>query len=417
MLLVALSLSFVGNPVSALQELLNSPALQGGLSCVCVIDHQGKVVLDHNGNLRATPASNNKLFSAAYALHTLGAQFKPTLAIYKEGNTITLKTEGFPTASYHELQAAALKVGADKGCQVFVSQAYGPLYPPGWELDDMPNPYANSINALMVDKGGYAVWAGEGKIEFKPESFGATYDYQPTDEKVGWKFDPFHKKLKVWGKLPAKFAELDTLAIPYPHLAAASLFGQPVGLTAGPPKGDPALSLTGPELTTILRDELFPSNNIVAESTLLLSAHHAGIFDAQTHEDDIYPKATKALKSFLVKEVGIAGNDIDLADGSGESRHNVTTPRAIAKLLRYEMKNGFANLLPAPGEGTLKHRLKGVKVRAKTGSLDGAVALSGYLQTEKHDLLIFSVLLNNYAGSDSEARQAVDKFITRLSRE
>ena len=41
--------------------------------------------------------------------------------------------------------------------------------------------------------------------------------------------------------------------------------------------------------------------------------------------------------------------------------------------------------LPAAGEGTLRHRLGGVRLRAKTGTLDNVSALSGWVWNDATD--------------------------------
>ena len=51
---------------------------------------------------------------------------------------------------------------------------------------------------------------------------------------------------------------------------------------------------------------------------------------------------------------------------------------------------------------------------AKTGTLSGVVALSGYMYTNKNRLLIFSVLVNNHQSSVTAVRRAVEKFLTEI---
>jgi len=49
-----------------------------------------------------------------------------------------------------------------------------------------------------------------------------------------------------------------------------------------------------------------------------------------------------------------------------------------------------------------------------TGTLNGVVALSGFLYTKKNKLLIFSVLVNNHRSSATSIRKGIEKFIQDL---
>jgi serine-type D-Ala-D-Ala carboxypeptidase/endopeptidase (penicillin-binding protein 4) len=51
---------------------------------------------------------------------------------------------------------------------------------------------------------------------------------------------------------------------------------------------------------------------------------------------------------------------------------------------------------------------------AKTGTLSGVVAFSGYLFTKKNKLLIVSVLVNNHQASATAVRRAVEKFVEQI---
>ena len=108
------------------------------------------------------------------------------------------------------------------------------------------------------------------------------------------------------------------------------------------------------------------------------------------------------------------------ADGSGLSRFNLFSPEDLIFILN-KMKNDFGidrikNILPTGNEGTLTgyYVAEHGYIFAKTGSLSGVVAISGFLYTKKNKLLIFSVLINNHTSSGTKVRRAVEKFIETL---
>jgi serine-type D-Ala-D-Ala carboxypeptidase/endopeptidase (penicillin-binding protein 4) len=104
-------------------------------------------------------------------------------------------------------------------------------------------------------------------------------------------------------------------------------------------------------------------------------------------------------------------------DGSGLSRYNLFTPQDMVAILG-KMHREFGmerikTIFPTGGTGTLGSYYKADSgyIYAKTGTLSGVVALSGYLYTKKNKLLIFSVLVNNHQATSTAARRAVEKFL------
>jgi serine-type D-Ala-D-Ala carboxypeptidase/endopeptidase (penicillin-binding protein 4) len=98
------------------------------------------------------------------------------------------------------------------------------------------------------------------------------------------------------------------------------------------------------------------------------------------------------------------GVRVTLVDGSGLSTSDRAAPRQLALLLdRLRDRPGFATLyrsLPVAGrDGTLASRMRTGMARgrchAKTGTLTGVSALSGYCITRSRRTLVFSVLMNH----------------------
>ena len=76
-------------------------------------------------------------------------------------------------------------------------------------------------------------------------------------------------------------------------------------------------------------------------------------------------------------------------------------------------------IFPTGGEGTIANYYKNDSgfVYAKTGSLGGVVALSGFMISKKGKLLLFSALINNYRGSSTAARRKVEQFISQVRQQ
>jgi D-alanyl-D-alanine carboxypeptidase len=53
-------------------------------------------------------------------------------------------------------------------------------------------------------------------------------------------------------------------------------------------------------------------------------------------------------------------------------------------------------------------------VRAKTGTLTRAIALSGYADSRTRGRLAFSILINNFAAPQAEVRAWIDKLALTL---
>jgi D-alanyl-D-alanine carboxypeptidase/D-alanyl-D-alanine-endopeptidase (penicillin-binding protein 4) len=109
-------------------------------------------------------------------------------------------------------------------------------------------------------------------------------------------------------------------------------------------------------------------------------------------------------------------------NGSGLFDANRTTAHSMAKLLRFawqdaSIKNEFVAQLSIGGvDGTLHRRFRDVRahraVRAKTGTLDDSIALSGYvLGPPGKGAVAYSILFNKVSGRGGAARSAADKLV------
>ncbi|MEQ1474296.1 MAG: D-alanyl-D-alanine carboxypeptidase/D-alanyl-D-alanine-endopeptidase, partial [Candidatus Acidiferrum sp.] len=124
--------------------------------------------------------------------------------------------------------------------------------------------------------------------------------------------------------------------------------------------------------------------------------------------------------------IGIAPGDVIQTDGSGLSRHDMVTPRAVVALLRWAQsqpwfESYYASLPVAGIDGTLEERMKNTpaagRVHAKTGSVEHVRTMSGFAETAGGRRLVFSFLSNNQGGKNHEATDALAGFCVAMIEE
>jgi D-alanyl-D-alanine carboxypeptidase/D-alanyl-D-alanine-endopeptidase (penicillin-binding protein 4) len=158
---------------------------------------------------------------------------------------------------------------------------------------------------------------------------------------------------------------------------------------------------------SLLKPMMHRSDNFFAEQSLLMVSNEMlGVMND-----------AKIIDTILKTDFKDLPQKPRWADGSGLSRYNLFTPQDLVFILN-KMKNEFGmdrikEILPTGNEGTLSNYYKAEQgyIFAKTGTLSGVVAFSGFLYTKKNKLLIFSVLVNNHQASATQVRRAVEKFI------
>ncbi len=175
----------------------------------------------------------------------------------------------------------------------------------------------------------------------------------------------------------------------------------------------PLGTVDSPTVARLIQETNTPSDNFYAE--MLLKRLAAG----NQRQGTTAGGASRA-KRFARK----VGSGVSMVNGSGLSRSNKSSPRQIGKLLvrlaggERERARAFRDSLAVAGRtGTLANRMRGTAAeghcQAKTGTLDGVSALSGYCQSSG-DPVVFSILMN---GPNVEsARRAQDTMVAAIAR-
>lgn len=131
-----------------------------------------------------------------------------------------------------------------------------------------------------------------------------------------------------------------------------------------------------------------------------------------------------AAMSAMLDRAGVPRSAYDFSDGSGMSTYNRVAPRGMVRLLRWIEAQpwgpAWRSTLPVGGiDGTLANRFKGGplegRIFAKTGTLNAANALAGYMIAASGRTLTFAI----YAGdmpADASATQAMDAALGLIAQ-
>ncbi len=400
---------------SHIDALLNGAELSGSISSVCVTTKEGRVVYEHNADTRLVPASNEKILTAVYALDTLGPDWHPRTRFWKQGDDMIVEAPGDPTITTAMLMDVKAKLNLPQVKRVFVKQAFMPGYPPAWEYDDLYFTYAAPIHALSFDNAAFKIFSSNGKFAEIPAYLGVKSTWNQNAKSFSARLEPWTATLSLNGPPSKKDQSMGAFPIPDPSAAACRLLGGRREVIDSLPVTAPDTIIEGPALADIMALCLKPSDNTYAEHILLMTAA-----EKEPLKGDSYSLAEKALTQFLETQVKIPLDSARPIDGSGLSRQNLITSRAMAQVLRYAWSNGyrasFVKALPHPGDGTLKNRLAGFDVAAKTGTISSVTCLSGYLGASTENPLIFSILFNHSTRAASQMRGLQDRIIKELSQ-
>ena len=183
---------------------------------------------------------------------------------------------------------------------------------------------------------------------------------------------------------------------------------------------EPLVLSASPTLETMVKWTLLWSDNVLAERLARLAAITSGeTFNTQGVENTFHTVLTN---------FGIDPDKIEVADGSGLSKQNRVTAKAIADLLM-KIRNDpkYVSVyegLPIGGvSGTLHKRFLTTApqavglVRGKTGTLSGTVSLAGYVDSEDRQYIFVAIadkIPRRYSASE-RARDTLDRILGKIA--
>lgn len=413
------------------KEFWEQPEFQNSHIGICIYDvNEGKYLYNYQGDKYFVPASNTKIITLYAGMKFLkdslpGIHYREnadTFFIYPTGDPSLLHPDFKKQPVIEKLQNTSKKL-------VLINNAWKEeALGSGWAWDDYNDDYQSERSSLPV-YGNVIKWIQASQKNTQAELQDSVQTFVYSDPEVNWKVrfkeDTTNKTFFVRRRKEENYFEvsqgkesLKEQSVPFVTngvLSALELLKDTVHkeIIVMPGIADGSLkTLYSQSSDSLFKIMMYRSDNFYAEQTLLMvSNEKLGYMRDVVIIDTLLGSVLKDLPQ---KPVWV--------DGSGLSRYNLFTPQDFVWVLN-KMNAEFGierlkRIFPGAAEGTLHNYFENDKgyIFAKTGSLTGQIALSGYLITPKNKLLTFSVLVNNHQGNAASVRQAVANFLSDVRR-
>jgi D-alanyl-D-alanine carboxypeptidase/D-alanyl-D-alanine-endopeptidase (penicillin-binding protein 4) len=442
---------------AAAHAIASDRALEGASIGIAILDvDTGRILAAVNEHLALNPASNAKLYTAGAALATLHGEhrYETTLSGKLEGDAVgalALKGFGDPSLATEDLwglvqnlkEYGVTRVDGD----VLVDQEFydDQTTPPAFEQQASEwASFRAPISAVALDENCVtmtvrpsATAGGNARVDFLPPGFvdvdGAIHTAGPgAADTVELALSGSGSRLaaKVNGSISSdsklvrytRRAEDPRLLAGYALQAILEKSGLKVtgGVKLGPARGHILAKHQSEPLSTLLYALGKQSDNFYAEMIFRSLAGEGRSRPAKSAD------STDVVAQFL-EHIGAGDAGVVLRNGSGLFDADRVSAWSTVRLLRWAWRSPevqpeyLAQLSVGGVDGTLRKRFRGEltrrRVRAKTGTLDDVIALSGYvLRDSGHPPVAFSVFFNHVGGKQDGARHAADRLVDLIAK-
>lgn len=430
-----------GDPAltAALDQVFADARLAGATTSVEVRDAAtGASLYERAVNQRLIPGSNQKVLTSIAALELLGPGHRFHTDVLTHDGDLYLRGTGDPTVLASDLDALATQV-ARSGVRVVrgdlvADDTWFDDVPLGtdWAWDDEPYSYAAPVSALTLapdtdyDGGAVIVESRPGPaagaraaITLVPPNHyvrvvnKATTGAPGSANTLSAVRSHGTNTVLVTGSVPAgaTTAGQDYLSVEDPTAYATSVFRDALARHGVKLRGRVTAGATPAGATIVATDQSMPLGEMLTPFLKLSNNIHAEVLvktmGRQVSGEGSWPAGMRAIDG-AVSALGVNTAVIRSVEGSGLSRRDwLTTRQLTTALLAAQNRPWFTTwyaALPIAGRpdrlvgGTLRSRMAGTRaagnVHAKTGTLTGVNALSGYVTDASGRRLVFSMLVN-----------------------
>ncbi len=406
------------------KQIAQSPVFAQGFTGFVLLDPTtGKILADVQGDKYFIPASTTKILTLATCLHVLGDSVpaiqtqRRILDEAKNQSVVLVRGTGDPTflhPKFQQWQSAfqGLKEGPDT-LKLFPRRSKLERFGPGWAWDDYPYHYQPERSVFPMYGNVVRFSQNANGYTIEPPFFN-DYFVGPMLAERPKRFE--HESLWVL-PLPTSGEQKETW-LPFTGIDAGQLLSDTLGKEVEALTGywehvlvpDTWQTHHATPLDTVLRRMMHQSDNFIAEQMLLVCAGQK--FDLLQQDTIIRWMLDSVLADLHSRPRWV--------DGSGLSRYNLASPRALAQVLQKlwleQPAERLFDLFPAGGQdGTIADWYAGTNGRpyvfAKTGGMSGVHCLSGYLVTTRGKTLVFSFMHNNFVGSHKPWKMEMQRLL------
>ncbi len=447
------------NLSSKLDSIISSPKVSKVKFGIIVVDADTKRVLySHNSKLGLIPASNMKLLTTASAIKYLGSDYKFETKVYLQGENLVIIGSGDPLLGdketdkkYHrntgwvldKIVAALRNRQINRVKNIYVDSCIfdDQRVHPSWPISQLNRYYASQVCGLNYN-GNYievAAHVKNGRVvaHLIPET---NYVKLINKAKVNkkkrntlWCARPNNSNtITLYGKcyrssIPIKVT-IDRPASYFGVLLAEKLISNGISVEGSVIEQYMADKLNSVPIVTIsdsISDVMQRCNRdsfgLAAESLAkTLSAHFT-----QNHINGQWAHAN-TIRSKYLEELGVDKSEYVLDDGSGLSSKNKLSVNAIARILQDVYDSNYRELFistlaiggvkgSAPVRSYFKEKAYRGKIFAKSGTINGVKALSGFVRTDSGNY-VFSIIANKANGSSRKAINNIVKAVVDAAR-
>jgi D-alanyl-D-alanine carboxypeptidase/D-alanyl-D-alanine-endopeptidase (penicillin-binding protein 4) len=434
----------------------------------------GDTVYAHDADRLFMPASNQKLLTSAIAMQALGPEYRWRTPVLLRGTQrgtvfygdVAIIGRGDPTVSDSMRSGDALsafdpiadalaarKISRIVGQVVSAGNAFGgPTTGFGWEIDDLDAAFGAPVDELLFNEGLLRILVRAGRTAGAPALVttsptmlypavridAVTRAATDTGARLRAEYDSTASTLVVSGTIALGDSARLSASYRHPNDAYLAAIRQRLAerkvMFVAPPARRPVAKrgagttarvaemtdtlvvLESPPLRDVLPRMLKPSQNQIAEMLFHSSALAV--------TGDGGADSARAVGARTLAALGVTAEHAAYRDGSGLSRHDYVSPRALVRVLDAMQRAPWGDLyrtaLPlAAVDGTIANRMRNTaaagNANAKTGTVDKARALSGYVRSVDGHLFLFSLLCNSFTVPTREVDRVQDLIVATLA--